>query len=146
MVYLWTSLIHRVSDTFASGRFQAHISLLTTQFSRPTSDGLTSDGYSDFFNFSTGRRNIASLHSVFSLRPRHDLCQWAFQVLWTLVDLQYRPVDRLELDIKLGDDHPLSDFVWAAVKKDELSTVKSDRWDLVSPFHFLGRPVFFNRL
>jgi hypothetical protein len=115
-------------------RLTAHLPLLSNQFSSPTNDGLTRDGYSDFFNFSTGRRNVASLHSVFTLRPRHDFFQWAFQVIWTLADLQYRPVDRLELDIKLGDGYPLPDFVWAVVRKDVLSTIKNDRWDLVGAF------------
>lgn len=82
-------------------RLDAHLPVLEQQFSKPTNEGLTQDGNSDFFNFSTGRRNVASLHTIFALRPRHDLFQWAFQVLRTFVDLQYRPKDDLQLDFKL---------------------------------------------
>ncbi|KAJ7047349.1 hypothetical protein C8F04DRAFT_1205296 [Mycena alexandri] len=106
----------------------AHLPLLESQFSKPKR--WTQDGYSDFFNFSTGRRNVASLHAIFTLRPRHDFFQWAFQTLRTFVDLQYRPTDDLQLDFKLLPGALAHDFVWAVVSKDELLSVKTDRWDL----------------
>ncbi|KAJ7904536.1 hypothetical protein B0H14DRAFT_3103334 [Mycena olivaceomarginata] len=106
----------------------AHLSVLETQFSKPKR--WTQDGYSDFFNFSTGRRNVASLHTIFTLRPRHDFFQWAFQTARTFIDLQYRPVDDLQLDFKLFPEALAHDFVWAVVSKDELLSVKTDRWDL----------------
>jgi len=106
----------------------ANLSVLTTQFTKPKR--WIQDGYSDFFNFSTGRRNVASLHTIFTLRPRHDFFQWAFQTGRTFVDLQYRPVDDLQLDFKLFPDALAHDFVWAVVSKDELLSVKNDRWDL----------------
>lgn len=111
-------------------RLDAHLSVLETQFSKPKR--WTQDGYSDFFNFSTGRRNVASLHTIFTLRPRHDFFQWAFQTARTFIDLQYRPVDDLQLDFKLFPEALAHDFVWAVVSKDELLSVKTDRWDLVS--------------
>ena len=89
------------------------------------------DGYSDAFNFSTGRRNIASLHTVFTLRPRHDFFQWAFQTGRTFVDLQYRPRDDIQLDFKLSPGALNENFVFAIVAKDELLSVKDGRWDLV---------------
>ncbi|KAK7061737.1 hypothetical protein R3P38DRAFT_2831261 [Favolaschia claudopus] len=106
----------------------AHLPVLQQQFSKPKR--WTQDGYSDFFNFSTGRRNIASLHSIFTLRPRHDFLQFAFQEARTFIDLQYRPTDDLQLDFKLFPDAMAHDFVWAVVSKDELPTVKNERWDL----------------
>jgi hypothetical protein len=95
---------------------------------------LTSDGYSDFFVFSTGRRAVASLHTVFALRPRHDFFQFAFQFIWGLVDLLYSPKDQVTLDFKLHDVTAASvpEFVWALVAKDEANSIKKDRWDLVS--------------
>lgn len=93
------------------------------------------DGYSDAFNFSTGRRNIASLHTIFILRPRHDFFQWAFQTGRTFVDLQYRPRDNLQLDFKLSSGALNENFVFAIVAKDELLSVKDGRWDLVRIFH-----------
>ncbi|KAF8204994.1 hypothetical protein BJ912DRAFT_1073594 [Pholiota molesta] len=95
--------------------------------------GLTHDGYSDFFNFSTGRRNVASLHTVFTFRPRHDFAQWAFQLGRTFVDLQYRPTDDIQLDFKLAPGAFADNFVWAVVAKDELLSVTDGRWDLTFP-------------
>jgi hypothetical protein len=111
-------------------RLDAHLPVLEQQFSKPQK--WTQDGYSDYFNFSTGRRNVASLHAIFALRPRHDFFQWAFQTLRTFVDLQYRPKDDLQLDFKLLAGALSHDFVWAVVSKDELLSIKDDRWDLVS--------------
>ncbi|KAJ6539369.1 hypothetical protein B0H19DRAFT_1037333 [Mycena capillaripes] len=107
---------------------QAHLHVLEAQFSKPKH--WIQDGYSDFFNFSTGRRNVASLHTIFTLRPRHDFFQWAFQTGRTFVDLQYRPKDDLQLDFKLPPGVLAHDFVWGVVSKDELLFVKNDRWDL----------------
>lgn len=116
--------------SYAITRFDAHLPLLRSQFSRPTNGGLTQDGYSDFFNFSTGRRAITSLHSVFTLRPRHDFLQILFQFAWALQDLNYHPKDELELDFKLASDAGVPDFVFAVVAKDELVTIRDKRWDL----------------
>jgi hypothetical protein len=116
----------------ATAWFDAHLPLLTTQFSKPTNGGLTYDGASDAFNFSTGRRGVASLHTVFALRPRHDLLQRAFHAGRTFVDLQYRPKDSLELDFRLAPGSAAPECVWAVVAKDELLSIKDDRWDLVS--------------
>lgn len=113
-------------------RFKEHLPLLQQQFSRPSLGALTQDGYSDYFNFSTGRRAIASLHTIFTLQPRHDFFQWAFHTLRTFVDLQYRPVDDLQLDFKLHPGHLPYDFVWGLVAKTDLLYVKDYRWDLVS--------------
>ncbi|KZP17273.1 DUF1682-domain-containing protein [Athelia psychrophila] len=111
--------------------FKVHEPLLAAQFSAPSAGGLTADGYSDFFNFSTGRRYVARLHTTFALRPRHDLLQLAFQLLWALQDLAYRPADTLELDFTLGPDAAAApDCVFAVVAKDQLKTATDDRWDL----------------
>ncbi|KAF4574585.1 hypothetical protein EYR40_005670 [Pleurotus pulmonarius] len=108
----------------------AHLPLLASQFSKPTVDGLKSDGYSDFFNFSTGRRAVTSLHTIFTLRPRHDLLQMLYQIGWGLVEVQTTYPDDLQLDFKLNDGTLESGFVWAVVKKDELRTIRDARWDL----------------
>ncbi|KAH9482680.1 UPF0674 endoplasmic reticulum membrane protein C2G5.01 [Psilocybe cubensis] len=108
-----------------------HLPTYERQFSRPQAKGgLISDGNSDFFNFSTGRRNVASLHTIFTLRPRHDFFQWVFQLGRTFVDLHYRPVDDVQLDFKLAPGALADNFVWAVVAKDELLSVKNNRWDL----------------
>ncbi|KAF8621572.1 hypothetical protein AX15_007599 [Amanita polypyramis BW_CC] len=113
---------------------QSHLHIYEQQFSSPTRKGLIADGYSDFFVFSTGRRNVASLHTIFTLRPRHDFLQWAFHTARTFIDLDYHPVDDLQLDFKLAPGAFAYDLVWAVVAKDELRTIKkNDRWDLVSP-------------
>ncbi|KAK0206569.1 hypothetical protein DFS33DRAFT_1255699 [Desarmillaria ectypa] len=102
--------------------------LLTSQFS--TTSPLTWDGYSDAFTFSTGRRVIAALHTIFTLRPRHDPFQALFQLARGLVDVQYAPQDVVELDFALAEGAVPNDFVWAVVNKRELRGVKDARWDL----------------
>ena len=120
-------------------RLHAHLDILEKQFSRPTATGgrgsaaLTSDGYSDFFAFSTGRRGVASLHTVFTLRPRHDFFQYAAQVLWGLVDLLYAPTDEVTLDFELhATGTSVPEFVWGLVAKGEANSIRKERWDLVS--------------
>lgn len=124
-------------------RFAAHLPVLERQFSKPRSGiDLRKDGYTDFYNFSTGRRNVASLHTIFTLRPRHDLLQWAFQVGRTFVDLQYRPRDDIQLDFRLAPGVLPHDFVWAVVAKDELLSIKDNRWDLV---RFISMPAYASK-
>ncbi|KAF9534308.1 hypothetical protein CPB83DRAFT_844026 [Crepidotus variabilis] len=132
LVYLIFWLWGSAANTSKAKRWIAkHLPLYQKQFSKPAhKNGLTEDGYTDFFNFSTGRKNIVSLHTVFTLRPRHDLVQYLFQVGKTLIDLNYRPVDDLQLDFKLSPGAVADNFVFAVVAKDELPTAKTDRWDL----------------
>ncbi|TDL29497.1 DUF1682-domain-containing protein [Rickenella mellea] len=113
----------------ANAWLNSHFTLLSQQFSSPTFAGLVPDGYSDFFNFSTGRRGVASLHTVFALMPRHDLLQMLFMFGRSLIELNYNPTDEVELDFKLSSTNTPG-FVWAVVAKDELSKVKDGRWDL----------------
>jgi len=127
----------KANYTKANTWLQAHLDILEKQFSRPTATGargdaaaLTSDGYSDFFAFSTGRRGIASLHTVFTLRPRHDFFQIAFQFLRGLIDLLYSPKDEIMLDFKLHSTSTVPEFVWAIVAKGEANSIKKERWDL----------------
>ncbi|ETW83933.1 hypothetical protein HETIRDRAFT_444003 [Heterobasidion irregulare TC 32-1] len=115
----------------ANAWIDAHAPLYAQQFSRPTNAGLTADGYSDFFSFSTGRRAVAVLHTVFTLRPRHDIFQLAYQLAYRNVyDLQYNPADDVQLDFKLHPGVNVPDFVWALVNKNELKSIKDARWDL----------------
>ena len=130
---------HRLTSLrFIDSRYDAHADILAAQFSRPTNGGLTPDGYSDFFNFSTGRRVVASLHTVFSLRPRHDPFQLIFQFLYGFYDFTYSPSDVVTLDLKLDANTTAPEGVFAVVRKEELKTIKRERWDLVS-----NNPVFY---
>jgi len=118
-------------------RFEEHLPLLQQQFSNPTNGGLTQDGYSDYFNFSTGRRGITSLHTVFILRPRHDFFQLVFQFLWGLQDLGYRPADEIELDFRLAEGLGCPDFVFGVVSKEDMVNIRERRWDLVCILYVL---------
>jgi Protein of unknown function (DUF1682) len=120
---------HTLVNTFV--RYTAHEHIFEAQFSKPTNGGITQDGYSDFFNFSTGRRAVASLHTVFTLRPRHDLAQLVFQIFYGLYDLNYRPSDDVTLTFKLHNSSAAPSCIWAVVNKSELKDIKKDRWDLV---------------
>ena len=111
--------------------FSAHRHILEQQFSKPSSrSDLVFDGSSDAYNFSTGRRNVTSLHTVFTLKPRHDFFQWIYHFVWTLVDLHYRPKDDVTLDFRLTPTALSDNFVFGVVAKDELLSIKQDRWDL----------------
>ncbi|KAH9966125.1 DUF1682-domain-containing protein [Russula dissimulans] len=131
----------KTNQTKAKTWLRAHMPILEKQFSRPTAGGnssgpddhhddLTADGYADMFVFSTGRRTVSSLHTAFSLRPRHDISRFAFQLAWGLVDLLYAPKDDLTLDFKLHASAPVPEFVWALVAKGEVNSIKKERWDL----------------
>ncbi|KAH9999336.1 DUF1682-domain-containing protein [Russula vinacea] len=125
----------RTNRSKANTWLSAHMDILKKQFSRPTAAGgdgidLTADGYSDFFAFSTGRSTIASLHTVFALRPRHDFFQLAFQFGWGLVDLLYAPKDEVTLDFKLHASAGVPEFVWALAARGEANSIKKERWDL----------------
>ncbi|KAN0097646.1 Protein of unknown function (DUF1682) domain containing protein [Tylopilus felleus] len=123
---------HRNQRT-ANALYNAIRPLLDRNFSAPaSSSGLISDGPTDYFVFSTGRRALASLHTVFSFLPRQDPLHLFFQFLWQLYDLRYQPRDHLCLDFLLDSDTAAAvpDFVWAVVNKSELPTIKDNRWDL----------------
>ena len=106
---------------------------MESQFSKPTSTaghGLISDGFADFFSFSTGRKNVASLHAVLSLLPRQDLAVTLYRTAWSFIDLTTSYEDVLELDFKLARNTDATGFVWGVVAKDYVGKVKKDRWDL----------------
>ncbi|KAG8756090.1 hypothetical protein FRC14_003393 [Serendipita sp. 396] len=111
---------------------KTHSELLSSQFSKPAqSSSLLTDGASDMFAFSTGRRNVQSLHTVFAFLPRHDLFQLLFTYGWIMYDLRYSPNDDVTLDFRLGPSGANAPgFVWAIVDKDELISIKKTRWDL----------------
>ena len=126
--------------TLLQTRFSSHRHIFEQQFSKPLGrSDLVRDGHSDAYNFSTGRRNVTSLHTVFTLKPRHDLIQWLYHFAWTFVDLHYRPKDDVTLDFKLAPNALNQDFVWGVVARDELRTIKQDRWDLVRGIDFFYR-------
>lgn len=47
------------------------------------------------------------------------------------MDLQFRPQDDLQLDFTLAPGALPHDFVFGVVSKNELITIKDNRWDLV---------------
>ncbi|KIY71440.1 DUF1682-domain-containing protein [Cylindrobasidium torrendii FP15055 ss-10] len=126
----WAYIGKNVNKQRVDAWVAAYTPLLTAQFSAPFVKGVTADGYTDFFTFSTGRRNIRALQTVFKLQPRHDLFQMFAEFAWGMVDMQYTPIDELELDFILDPASVPGDFVWAAVTKQELKDVKNGRWDL----------------
>ncbi|KAI6047165.1 DUF1682-domain-containing protein [Pisolithus marmoratus] len=132
LVYVALSLYGKAINARKADQFySAVLPLLSQHFSKPTSS-LISDGPSDFFIFSTGRRAISSLHTVLALRPRHDLLQIIWQYLWSAYDLRYEPFDALTFDLTLDNDAAAAapDFIWAVVRKSELTAIRDQRWDL----------------
>lgn len=117
----------------AFSRFDAHIPLFETQFSAPVpqSKNIVQDGACDFFNYSTGRRGLLSLHTTISLLPRHDALLSIYNFLWTLIDFTYTPRDEIQLDFTLHPNVPTLPFVWGIIKKEEMAEMRRNRWDLV---------------
>ncbi|KAL5527658.1 hypothetical protein ACEPAG_6459 [Sanghuangporus baumii] len=128
---IWYFVGKSVNKRRAEAWLNAHYALLEQQFSKPSAaGGLIPDGHAEFFNFSTGRRNIESLHSVFALLPRHDGLKMLYQFCWGLADMTATAEDEIELDFKLHPSSTVPGFVWGAVSKECLRTIKRDRWDL----------------
>ncbi|KAI0732890.1 DUF1682-domain-containing protein [Fomitopsis betulina] len=131
LFYLWGK---RANERRVNKWFQTHLPLLESQFSKPVPhSGLVRDGNSDWFNYSTGRRAVSSLHTTFTLRPRHDLLQWVYQIGRGLVELDYKVTDTVELDFTFSPTAASSavpDCVWAVIAKDEMRSIRSRRWDL----------------
>ncbi|KAB5595578.1 endoplasmic reticulum membrane protein [Ceratobasidium theobromae] len=125
----------RVNENRASKWFAAHLPVYAEQFSRPANGSvLLSDGASDYFAYSTGRRGVHFMHTIFTMLPRHDIFQIIFQKLYGLIDLQYAPQDEVVLDVKLHDKDGLNGegkgFVWGVVAKSEMQALRKKRWDL----------------
>ena len=114
-------------------RLDAHVPLFEAQFSAPIakSRAIVQDGACDFFNYSTGRRGLVSLHTTLALLPRHDVLLRVYNFLWTMYDLTYTPRDEIQLDFTLQSSNPTSPFVWGILKKDEMAEMRRTRWDLV---------------
>ncbi|CAE6523053.1 unnamed protein product [Rhizoctonia solani] len=136
LVYIALYLFGKRANEQRAGRwFREHFPIYAEQFSRPANGStLLSDGASDYFAYSTGRRGVHYAHTIFTMLPRHDIFQIIFQKLYGLVDLQYAPQDELLLDIKLRDKDGLNGegkgFVWGVVAKKEMQALRKQRWDL----------------
>ncbi|KAL4081882.1 hypothetical protein V8B97DRAFT_2031502 [Scleroderma yunnanense] len=133
-IYVALALYGRAVNERKAAAFYAAINpLLIQQFSQPTSSsGVISDGPSDFFVFSTGRRVIASLHTILTLLPRQDPLQLIWQYAWSAYDLRYEPYDALTFDFTIDTDAAavIPDCIWAVVRKSELTSIRNSRWDL----------------
>ncbi|KAH7105678.1 DUF1682-domain-containing protein [Auriculariales sp. MPI-PUGE-AT-0066] len=126
---------NHINKSKANAWLEAHREILIKQFSKPTSSGdeVVQDGGDSFFNFSTGRRGVQSLHTVFTLLPRHDILSWIYQLVWSFGDLQYQPYDKVELDFTLAPNASTPNFVFAVVDKDNLKDFTTGRYDLTFP-------------
>ncbi|KIM67976.1 hypothetical protein SCLCIDRAFT_1210131 [Scleroderma citrinum Foug A] len=134
LVYIAFSLYGKaLNERKAAAFYAAVLPLFTRQFSQPSPpSGLISDGPSDFFVFSTGRRAIASLHTALTLLPRQDPLQLIWQYAWSAYDLRYEPFDVLTFDFTLDADAAaaIPDCIWAVARKSELTSIRNSRWDL----------------
>lgn len=72
------------------------------------------------------------MHTTFTLRPRHDLAQYAYQIIRGVVDLDLNYADEVELDLTFQDGVNVPECVWAIVSKTEMKGIRDRRWDLVS--------------
>jgi len=131
LAYVLISRLGHSSNTRKVDKWlDAHRPVYEAQFSKPFGKTpVASDGSSDFSIFSTGRRGLFALHTVFTLLPRQDIFQLIFEYAWTLVQLDYKPQDEILLDFKLRPSSAPG-FVWGLVVKDEMRPLRGTRWDL----------------
>lgn len=116
---------------------------LKTQFSvnRP----LVSSGPSLHLLYSTGRRNVLSLHTTLTLYPLHDLAGLLFSVGRSIVEPTFDASEGFLFGSTLGRGE--AGFqgegvgVWALVDKGVMRQTKEKRWDLVSSAVYLGLAV-----
>lgn len=122
----------RINSTRSYAWIKAHSALYTAQFATPFSSGeVLADGASDLAAFSTGRRGLYSLHTTFTLLPRHDLIQQLYIFIRSSLQLDWVAQDEITLDFNLRHGSAPG-FVWAIVNKDELKNLRANRFDVVS--------------
>lgn len=123
----------RLNTSRSYAWIKAHSAFYATQFSNPFDSGeVLADGPADLVAYSTGRRGVHSLHTTFALLPRHDIFSLLYIFVRGLVQIEWTPRDEIRLDFTLRHDGSRPGFVWAVVNKDELNTLRTDRFDLVS--------------
>lgn len=123
----------KTNSTRAYAWIKAHSALYTAQFSTPFSSGeVIADGPTDLTAYSTGRRGLYNLHTTFTLLPRHDIFQLLYIFIRGLIQIEWNPQDEIRLDFTLRHDDTRPGFVWAVVNKNELKSLRADRFDLVS--------------
>lgn len=108
--------------------------LLKTNFAatRP----LVHSGPSQHLSYSTGRRNVLSLHGTLKLFPFHDIAGILTNLVKPIIEPTADVSEGLVWSLTLGrGDAGLQGEgagVWAVVNKTDLRAVKEKRWDLVS--------------
>lgn len=121
-------------------RVKAHVALYEAQFARPgNEDHILADGPTDFMLFSTGRRAVAYLQTVFNLFPRQDILQAAYEFGWSMVDLEYSRDDVVTLDFKLSAESAPA-FIFGVVSKYHIKQTRKERFDLVCT-SFVPKPL-----
>lgn len=79
---------------------------------------MSQDGPSDFTAYSTGRRGLYSLHTTFTLLPRHDILQQLYILIRGIVQIEWQAKDEITLDFTLRYENvnggtTAPGFVWA---------------------------------
>ncbi|KAG8895213.1 hypothetical protein FRC00_007750 [Tulasnella sp. 408] len=130
-VYLISGILGtRFNSTRVNAWVKAHVALYEAQFARPgNEDHILADGPTDYMLFSTGRRAVAYLQTVFNLFPRQDILQAAYEFGWSMVDLEYSRDDVVTLDFKLSAESAPA-FIFGIVSKYHLKQTRKERFDL----------------
>ncbi len=133
----------RLALTAPLGRLAAHKRVWDKQFramSPLTPKPPLTDGPATHLQYFTGRRNVLSLHIIFSLIPRHNLLEWAYNFARSMFDpafeQQQHVQDEVILDFTLGEGslgmQGEGPGVWAVVDKSGvLPVIRKERWDAV---------------
>ncbi|KAG9001658.1 hypothetical protein FRB90_011576 [Tulasnella sp. 427] len=131
LLYLISGILGtKLNSSRVNAWVKAHTSLLESQFSRPgNEDTVLADGPTDYLLFSTGRRAVAYLQTVFNLFPRQDILQAIYEFGWSMVDLEYSRNDVVTLDFKLSAESA-PPFVFGVVSKYHIKETRKERFDL----------------
>ncbi|KAG8950931.1 hypothetical protein FRC04_006995 [Tulasnella sp. 424] len=131
----------KLNSTRVNAWVKAHIALYDAQFAKPgNEDTILADGPTDYMLFSTGRRAVAYLQTVFNLFPRQDILQAVYEFGWSMVDLEYSRDDVVTLDFKLSAESA-PPFVFGIVSKYHIKQTRKERFDLVCAFFMSKAPI-----
>lgn len=120
--------------TISDGSLQPYKSLLDSQFSQ--TKPMVSSSPSQHLVYSSGRRNLLSLHTTLRLLPYHDPMNLILETFKSIVEPTHDISEGLLFNFTLGRGEMGRQGeglgVWSIVDKGAMRDVKATRWDLVS--------------
>ena len=122
-----------------TSRLKPYKALLDSQFSQ--TKPMVSSSPSQHLLYSSGRRNMLSLHTTLKLMPFHDPMTLILDTFKSVVEPTHDNSETLLFNFTLGRGEQGRQGeglgVWSIVDKSAMRETKSKRWDLVSHLFYL---------